>query len=203
MTINLQKGQRISLSKEAPGLKKMMCGLGWDVAKRSGGGMFGMFGQTQDIDLDASVILLGANGKLYGRELPDTLVYFGNLTHKSGSIHHHGDNLTGDGDGDDECISVDLQRVPADVHKLVFTVNIYQCRDRNQNFGMISNAFVRLVDESSGKELMRYDLSGKDFSNATGLILAEMYRHGDEWKVAAMGEAVVVDGLSQLVSKYV
>ncbi len=128
MAINLEKGQRISLSKEAPGLTRLMCGLGWDVAKRSGGGLFGAFSNTQDCDLDASVICLNGEDKIQDKA---NVVYFGNLSHKSGAITHLGDNLTGTGDGDDEQIIVDLARIPQDIQKLVFTVNIYQCKTRN------------------------------------------------------------------------
>ena len=133
MGINLQKGQRISLSKEAPGLKKLMCGLGWDVVKHSGGGLFGAFSNTSNCDLDASVICLNQDGKV--RNLAD-VIYFKNLSHKSGAITHLGDNLTGAGDGDDEQILVDLSQLPPEIKQLVFTVNIYDCVNRKQDFSL-------------------------------------------------------------------
>ncbi len=201
MGISLQKGQRISLSKEAPGLTKLMCGLGWDVAKRSGGGFFSNFGGGgHDYDLDAFVICLDANGKLTHKE---NIVYFGNLQHCSGTICHQGDNLTGAGDGDDEVIIVDLPLVPEEISKLVFVVNIYESIARKQDFGQIENAFVRLVNMANNKELARYNLSGKEYMGMTGMILAEVYRHNNEWKMAAIGNGVTVNGIEELVQSYV
>lgn len=200
MAINLQKGQRISLTKEAPNLTKLMCGLGWDLVKRSGGGFFSNFGGGgHDYDLDASVLCLNANSKLTDKE---NIVYFGNLRHYSGTICHQGDNLTGAGDGDDEVITVNLPLVPAEISKLVFVVNIYQAFDRKQDFGQVENAFVRLVNMANNKELARYDLSGKEYKGMTGMILAEVYRHNNEWKMAAIGNGVRVDGLGELVQSY-
>lgn len=200
MAITLQKGQRISLSKEAPGLTKLTCGLGWDVAKRSGGGFFSNFSSSsQDYDLDASVICLDANNKLTDNK---NVVYFGNLRHSSGAITHQGDNLTGAGDGDDEVIIVDLPRIPTQIAKLVFVVNIYQCIERKQDFGQVENAFVRLVNSSNHKELARYNLSGKEYTGMTGMILAEVYRHNNEWKMAAIGNGVNVNGLGELIKSY-
>ncbi|MEH2461886.1 TerD family protein [Nostoc sp.] len=199
MAISLQKGQRISLSKEAPGLSKMMCGLGWDVAKRSGGGFFKNFGGGQDYDLDASVICLDANDKLTAKE---NIIYFGNLQHLSGAITHTGDNLTGAGDGDDEVIIVDLPRIPTEIVKLLFVVNIYDSIARKQDFSQIENAFVRLVNAANNKELARYNLSGKEYLGMTGMVLAEVYRHNDDWKMAAIGNGVNVNGLGELASSY-
>lgn len=199
MGINLQKGQRISLSKEAPGLKKILCGLGWDVAKSSGGGLFGAFGANKDFDLDSSVICLDGNDKLSGSK---DIIYFGNLSHGSGAITHLGDNLTGAGAGDDEQIIVDLDRIPSTLAKLVFTVNIYECRARQQDFGMVKNAFVRVVDLSTNKELAKYNLSGNEYQGATGTIVAEIYRHNTEWKMAAIGDGIRVDGIKELVKSY-
>ncbi len=198
MAINLQKGQRISLSKEAPGLTKIMCGLGWDVAKQSGG-LFGAFNNTQDCDLDASVICLNQEGKISDKA---NVIYFGNLSHKSGAITHLGDNLTGAGAGDDEQIIVDLARLPQDVEKLVFTVNIYQCMTRKQDFSLIKNAFVRLVNTSNNQELARYDLSGAEYKGMTGMIMAEIYNRNNEWKMAAIGDGVKANGLEELVKTY-
>lgn len=199
MGINLQKGQRISLSKEAPGLTKLMCGLGWDVIKRSGGGLFGAFSNTQDCDLDASVFCLDRNGKI--RDIAN-VIYFGNLSHRSGAITHLGDNLTGAGEGDDEQIIVDLSRLPKEIEKLVFTVNIYQCIARKQDFSQVKNAFVRLVNLSNNKELAKYNLSGSQYQGMTGMIMAEIYNHNNEWKMAAVGNSVKANGLEELVRAY-
>lgn len=200
MAISLQKGQRISLSKEASGLSKMMCGLGWDVAKRSGGGFFSNFGGGgKDYDLDASVICLDVNGKLTAKE---NIIFFGNLQHLSGAITHTGDNLTGAGDGDGEVIIVDLPRVPAEIVKLLFVVNIYDSIARKQDFSQIENAFVRLVNAANNKELARYNLSGKEYLGMTGMVLAEVYRHNDDWKMAAIGNGVNVNGIGELASSY-
>lgn len=201
MGISLQRGQRISLSKEAPGLTKLMCGLGWDVAKQSGGGFFSNFGGGgQDYDLDASVICLDANGKFTDTK---NMVYFGNLKHPSGAIIHQGDNLTGAGDGDDEVIIVDLPRIPSQIAKLIFVVNIYECIARKQDFAQVQNAFVRLVNMSNNKELARYNLSGREYAGMAGMILAEVYRHNDEWKMAALGNGTNVNGLGEIVKSYI
>jgi tellurium resistance protein TerD len=198
MAINLQKGQRISLSKEAPGLTKLMCGLGWDVSKQ-GGGIFGAFSSTQNCDLDASVICLNSNDKWTNQA---NVVYFGNLSHSSGAITHLGDNLTGAGDGDDEQILIDLSRLPADITKLVFTVNIYNCVARKQDFAQVKNAFVRLVNVSNNQELARYNLSGTEYTGMTGMIMAEIYNHNNEWKMAAIGNGINVNGLGELLKTY-
>jgi len=197
MAINLQKGQRISLSKEAPGLTKLMCGLGWDVSKQ-GGGIFGA-SSTQNCDLDASVICLNSNDKWTNQA---NVVYFGNLSHSSGAITHLGDNLTGAGDGDDEQILIDLSRLPADITKLVFTVNIYNCVARKQDFAQVKNAFVRLVNVSNNQELARYNLSGTEYTGMTGMIMAEIYNHNNEWKMAAIGNGINVNGLGELLKTY-
>jgi tellurium resistance protein TerD len=200
MSISLQKGQRISLSKESPGLTRLICGLGWDVAQRSGGGFFSKFGNNQEeCDLDASIICLNASGKLTDQK---NIIYFGNLQHPSGSIVHQGDNRDGAGDGDDEVIVVNLPTIPTDIEKLVFVVNIYDCAKRKQDFGQIQNAFVRLVDASTKKELARYELSGKEYVGMTGMVMAEVYRHNQEWKMAAIGNGANVNGLGELVQSY-
>lgn len=200
MGINLEKGQRISLSKEAPGLEKLMCGLGWDVVKRSGGGLFGAFSSTPNCDLDASVICLDKDGKIRD---PANVIYFGNLGHKSGAITHLGDNLTGAGDGDDEQILVDLSQLPPEINKLVFTVNIYECVARRQDFSIVKNAFVRLVNTSSNQELAKYNLSGSEYQGMTRMIMAEIYNHHNEWKMAAIGNGVKANGLKELMQAYV
>lgn len=200
MSISLKKGQRISLSKEAPGLTKLMCGLGWDVAqKKSGGGLFGGLGRSQEFDLDSTVLCLGADNKLAGKK---DIVYFGNLKHPSESITHLGDNLTGAGEGDDEVILVDLAKIPPQISRLVFVVTIYQAVKRKQDFGQVENAFVRLVNQANNQELARYDLSGNDYAQMTAMTLAEVYRHQDEWKMAAVGNGFQVEGLQDIVAKY-
>lgn len=198
MAINLEKGQRISLAKEAPGLTKLMCGLGWDLAKRSGS-VFAAFGNAQNYDLDSSVICLNGNGKLTDVA---NVVYFGNLSHRSGAVTHLGDNLTGAGDGDDEQILIDLAQMPTEITKLVFLVNIYNCIERKQDFGQVQNAFVRLVDQSNNKELARYNLSGQEYKGMTGMIMAEIYKHNNEWKMAAIGNGVSVNGLKEIMKSY-
>lgn len=174
MGISLQKGQKIDLTKGNPGLTKIIVGLGWDTNKYSGG---------SDFDLDASVFLLDKNGRAGGIE---DFIYYNNLVGGSGAVTHTGDNLTGDGEGDDEQIIVDLSQVPAHVEKLAFTVTIHEAVQRSQNFGQVSNAFVRVVNESNGQEVLRYDL-GEDFSVETALVVCELYRHQGEWKFNAIG----------------
>jgi len=174
MAVNLQKGQKISLEKEVGGaLSSVVMGLGWDVAKKKG--LFG-FGRNQEIDLDASCFMFDDNNR------PVDLVYFGHLRSNDGSIQHSGDNRTGAGDGDDEQIAVNLARVPANIKSLVFTVNNYT----GQDFSQVENAYCRLVDGQSGKEIARYDLSAQGSHNAQ--IMAKLYRHNGEWKMHAIGE---------------
>lgn len=201
MSISLRKGQRISLSKEAPGLTRLICGLGWDVVQQSGGGFFSKLGKKEEeCDLDASIICLNSANKLIDSK---NIVYFGNLQHPSGSIVHQGDNRDGAGDGDDEVIVVNLPAIPMEIEKLVFVVNIYDCKTRKQDFVQIKNAFVRLVDASTNKELARYDLSGTEYVGMTGMVMAEVYRHNQEWKMAAIGNGVSVNGIGEMVQAYV
>lgn len=191
MSINLQKGQKINLSKEGGGLKKIMVGLGWDEVRQSGGGFLKtLFSAPQaDIDCDASAVLCGADGKIVSTDTKQSVVYFGNLRHPSGAIIHQGDNLTGAGEGDDEQIMVDISKLPSDVFKVVFTVNIYDARRKNQHFGMIENAFIRLVDMEKRQEICRFNLS-ENYNNMTGLVVGEIYRKGNEWKFNAIGQPV-------------
>jgi len=200
MGINLQKGQRISLTKDNPSLKKTMVGLGWDPVKQHSKGLLGsLFGGAQaEIDCDASVFMLDANDKLKSKE---NIVYFGNLKSKCGSVQHMGDNLTGGGDGDDEQIMVDLSMVPQNIAKLVFVVNIYAAAQRKQHFGMIENAFIRLVNVSDNKEMIRFNLS-EEYSGKTGLYVAEIYRNNGEWKFIAVGEGDTSTGLNEMSKKY-
>ncbi|KLU66841.1 MULTISPECIES: TerD family protein [Desulfosporosinus] len=199
--INLQKGQKIDLTKGNPGLAKIMVGLGWDeVAKTKSGGFLGnlLGSKPAEIDCDASALLLDANDKLTSK---DRLVYFGNLQSVDKSVKHSGDNLTGGGEGDDEQIHVDLSRVPGEVHKIVFVVNIYDCVRRRQDFGHIANAFIRVVNSSNEQELCRFNLT-EDYSGKTSLIVAEVYRHSGEWKFAAIGEATRDASLSEIIRRY-
>jgi stress response protein SCP2 len=196
MSINLKKGDRISLKKEAPSLTRVMCGLGWDVGKSSGG-FLGIFGQGQNFDLDSSVVCLDDKNRLKSKQ---DLIYFGNLRHKSGAVKHLGDNLTGQGTGDDEQIVVDLPNIPPEISKLVFVVNIYNCLERKQDFSKVNNAFVRLVDMSNNREIARYNLSGAMYQGNTGMIMAELYREEDEWKLEAIGKGITIKGLEELVS---
>ncbi|MDD1514215.1 TerD family protein [Priestia megaterium] len=196
MAINLQKGQKIDLTKGREGLSSITVGLGWDpVKKRS---FFGFGGNGPSIDCDASVLMLNSNNKLVSNS---AVVYFGNRHSNCGSVKHSGDNLTGAGEGDDEQIFVDLKKVPGNVHKLVFVVNIYQCVERNQDFGMIKNAFIRVVDSAKNEELVYFNLS-EDHSGATALFAGEIYRDGNEWKFSATGDATRDTGLGEIANKY-
>ena len=188
MPVSLQKGQKVSLTKGNPGLKKVVVGLGWDVNQFDTGG---------DFDLDAAAFLLTDSGKVSRQE---DFIYFGNLTHPSGSVQHMGDNLTGAGEGDDEQIRVDLSKVPEHITKIAFTVTIYDSDVRRQNFGQVSNAFIRIVDEATGTELIHYDL-GEDFSIETAVVVGELYRHNGEWKFNAIGSGFQ-GGLAALCAHY-
>ena len=174
MAISLTKGQKVDLTKGNPGLSKLLIGLGWDVNRFDSGSAF---------DLDAAAFLLDSNGKV---TIDSDFVFYNNLTHSSGSVQHLGDNLTGAGEGDDEEIKVDLTRVPANINRIAFTVTIHDAESRKQNFGQVSNAFIRVVDEVKNQELIRYDL-GEDFSIETAVVVGELYRQGNEWKFNAMG----------------
>ncbi|MCM1992828.1 TerD family protein [Oceanirhabdus seepicola] len=201
MAISLQKGQRISLTKEDKNLSKIMVGLGWDPVKNAGnkgvfGGLFG--GSQNDVDCDASVIMLDESNKIRGKE---NIIYFGNLKSKCASVNHMGDNLTGDGDGDDEQIMIDLSRVPREIHKLVFVVNIYACVKRKQHFGMIQNAYIRIMNTANSKEMVRFNLTD-NYSGKTALFVGEIYRHGDEWKFAATGEGDNSTGLKEMINRF-
>ncbi len=174
MPINLSKGQKVDLTKGNPGLKDILVGLGWDV---------NAFDSGSDFDLDAAAFMLGADGQCPSDQ---EFVFYGNLTHTSGAVNHMGDNLTGAGDGDDEQIRIDLSKVPANIEKIAFTVTIYEAEARCQNFGQVSNAYIHLMDESNGTELIRYDL-GEDFSIETAVVVGELYRNNGEWKFNAIG----------------
>ncbi|MFI6770908.1 TerD family protein [Streptomyces sp. NPDC050355] len=173
MTVTLAKGGNVSLSKAAPNLTQIMVGLGWDARSTTGA----------PFDLDASALLCHS-----GRVLGDQyFVFYNNLKSPEGSVEHTGDNLTGEGDGDDESILVDLSQVPEQVDKIVFPVSIHEADLRGQSFGQVSNAFIRIVNQADGSELARYDLS-EDASSETAMIFGEVYRHSGEWKFRAVGQ---------------
>ena len=199
MSVSLKKGQKVSLSKnssgQSTGLSKVVVGLGWDESSRNSGGLFGSRGPA--FDCDASAFLL-RGGKL--QNIRD-IVYFGNLRHASGTVQHMGDNLTGAGDGDDEQIVIDLDRVPADIDRIVLVVNIYQAVQRRQSFGMIRNAFIRIVDARNNVEFLKYNLTD-DYSGMTAMIFGEVYRYNGEWKFNAIGQGTTDSGLKELAARY-
>lgn len=188
MAISLQKGQKVDLTKTNPGLTKVLVGLGWDTNKYDGG---------NDFDLDSAAFLLGENGKASGES---DFVFYNNTTGGEGSVVHLGDNRTGEGEGDDEQVTVDLSKVPAGIFKVTFTVTIHDAEARKQNFGQVSNAFIRIMDEAGAQELIRYDL-GEDFSVETAVVIGELYRHGSEWKFNAIGSGFQ-GGLAALCSNF-
>lgn len=188
MAISLSKGQKVDLTKGNPGLTNIIVGLGWDTNKYDGG---------QDFDLDSSVFLLDGAGKCASEQ---DFIFFNNLQGGAGSVVHMGDNLTGEGAGDDEVIKIDLPNVPATIEKVAFTITIHDAEARAQNFGQVSNSYVRIVDEATGTELIRYDL-GEDFSIETAIVVGELYRHNGEWKFNAIGSGYQ-GGLASLVHDY-
>ncbi len=174
MALSLSKGGNLSLTKADPGLTKILVGLGWDARSTSGG----------DVDLDASAFLLGATGKVRS---DGDFIFYNQLTSADGSVEHTGDNRTGEGDGDDEAVKVDLARVPQDVSRIIFPVTIHDADSRRQNFGMVKGAFIRVVNGDTNVEVARYDLS-EDASTETAMIFGEVYRNGAEWKFRAVGQ---------------
>ena len=201
MGVNLQKGQKVDLTKGNAGLSRIMVGLGWDpVIQSKGGGILGgLFGggKSEEYDLDASVFLLDENDKIMSNK---DIIYFGNLKSQCGSIQHTGDNLTGSGDGDDEQIIVELNQVPERISKIVFVVNIYDCIKRKQDFGQIENAFIRIVDHN-GTEIIKYNLTD-NYSGKTALVTGEIYRHDGEWKFAAIGEGTNDMSITDMSKRY-
>ncbi|MBN3834654.1 TerD family protein [Burkholderia sp. Ac-20344] len=187
MALTLQKGGNLSLSKTDPSLTRILVGLGWDPRATDGA----------EFDLDASAFLLGANGKVRGEA---DFIFYNQLRSQDGSVEHTGDNRTGAGDGDDEVLKVDLSRVPADIDKIAFTVTIHDAEARKQNFGQVSNSFIRVVNEMSGAEVVRYDLA-EDASTETAMIFAELYRSNGEWKFRAVGQGYA-GGLRALANGY-
>jgi tellurium resistance protein TerD len=187
MGISLSKGGNISLTKSEPGLKRIMIGLGWDARSTDG----------KDFDLDASAFLLTGSGKVRGDH---DFIFYNQLKSADGSVEHTGDNLTGAGDGDDESIMVDLMKVPAEVDRIAVAVTIHDADARSQNFGMVSNAFIRVVNAETNNEVTRYDLS-EDASVETAMIFGEVYRHGTDWKFRAVGQGYK-GGLGPLASSF-
>ncbi|MBZ9687000.1 TerD family protein [Clostridium estertheticum] len=197
MTINLKKGQKVDLTKGNSGISKIVVGLGWDaVASSAGGGLFKK--KASDIDCDASVLMINSDGKLKGIE---NVIYFGNLESRCGGVVHTGDNRTGDGNGDDEQILIDLSKISEGVDKLVFVVNIYDCIKRNQDFGQIQNAYIRIVNTTDNTELLKYNLS-ESYAGKTSLITGDIYRHNNEWKFSAIGEGTNEGSLTGLIERY-
>lgn len=188
MAITLVKGQKIDLTKGNPSLKKVIIGLGWDTNRYSGGHSF---------DLDSSVFLVGSNGRTNHDE---DFIFYNNLESRNKAVIHAGDNRTGEGDGDDEQIILEFDKMPADVERMAVAVTIYEAMERGQNFGQVSNAYVRVLDEATGTELVRYDL-GEDFSIETALVVCEIYRHNGEWKFSAVGSGFQ-GGLAALCKNY-
>ena len=196
MSISLKKGQKVSLTKDNPNLIKIIVALGWDTNEYDGGYQF---------DLDASLFLLNNKNKIrkYKDEhgmWQDDIVFYNRLIGGDKSIIHSGDNLTGAGEGDDEVITVDLTKIPADVDKISFTVTIHDAKERNQNFGQVSNAYIRVIDESNNKELLKYDLT-EEYSVETAMVVGELYRYNTEWKFTAVGSGYQ-GGLEALCRSY-
>lgn len=187
MAVSLSKGGNVSLSKEAPGLKAVRVGLGWDTRVTDGSGF----------DLDASVFVLNEGGKV--RSDAD-FIFYNNKVGADGAVEHQGDNTTGEGDGDDETVVVGLDKLPADVQKMSFAVTIHEAEGRKQNFGMVSNAFIRVLNNDGGTEIARYDLS-EDASTETAMIFGELYRNGAEWKFKAIGQGFA-GGLGPLARSF-
>jgi len=187
MSVSLSKGGNVSLSKEAPGLTNILVGLGWDARSTDGA----------DFDLDASAIMLNSTDKAASDQ---HFIFFNNLKSPDGSLEHTGDNLTGEGEGDDEALKVNLAGVPADIEKIVFPVSIYEGETRSQSFGQVRNAFIRIVNDSNNTEIARYDLS-EDASTETAMVFGEVYRNGAEWKFRAVGQGWAT-GLAGIAKDY-
>lgn len=201
MSVSLKKGQKVDLTKGNAGLNQIIVGLGWDEAEQNGnsilGGLFNGKPKKQNIDCDASAILC-KNGRCVNKK---DVVYFGNLRHPSNAIRHMGDNLTGAGDGDDEQIMVELNKISSEYDKIVFVVNIYQAIARCQDFGMIKNAFIRIVDARTNTELCRYNLS-ENYNGMYAMIFGEVYRRDNEWKFNAIGQGTQDGKLEELVRRF-
>ncbi len=201
MAISLKKGQKIDLSKkDGSKLTNILVGLGWQQVQQSGG-LLGMLKHKQDVDIDASVILTGADGKIVTN---DDVIFYNHKDHPSGCVHHCGDNLVGgkmDGLDDSEQIQVDLTRVPPQIERLVFVVSIYDCVKRNQHFGMVRDAYIRIVDNDKKEAIASYNLT-EDYSGMTSLIVGEIYRRDGNWKFNAIGQPGKDTGISELARRY-
>ncbi len=201
MSVNLVKGQKVNLQKDnGSQLRKVIIGLGWDAAQpKKAGGLAGLFGATkvQNIDCDASAFVC-QNGKLTGNS---DIVYFGNLNHVTGAVQHMGDNLTGNGTGDDEQIIVELQQLPQSYDKIIFVVNIYQAQSRNQHFGMIQNAYIRIIDADTNQEMCKYNLSDS-YDGMTAMIFGEIYRNQGQWKFSAVGQGTTDNDIKSLANRF-
>jgi tellurium resistance protein TerD len=187
MAVNLSKGGRVNLEKEAPGLQTVLLGLGWDVKKADGA----------DFDLDASLLMLDANDKATGES---AFIFYNNKTSACGSVVHQGDNKTGEGDGDDEVLIIELPKIPENVNKMVIAVTIHEANTRNQNFGLVDNAFIRVANNANNEDIARYDLT-EDYSTETSLIFGELYRKEGDWRFAAKGDGFA-GGLSAYLASY-
>ena len=190
MPISLKKGQKVSLTKENPGLKNVVVGIGWDINAFDTGG---------DFDLDAAAFCLTDSGKVSDQK---DFVFYGNLTHPSGAIQHMGDNLTGEGEGDDEQIMVDLASLPSQYDKIIVVVNIYQAAQRRQHFGMIRNAFIRICDEETNQEILKYNLS-ENYNGMTAMVFGELYRYNGTWTFNAIGQATQYTSVGDLAKRFV
>ncbi|MBR4320597.1 MAG: TerD family protein [Oscillospiraceae bacterium] len=201
MSVNLVKGQKVNLQKsDGSTLKNVIVGLGWDAAQpQKSGGLAGLFGATKtvNIDCDASAFVC-QNEHLVSNS---DIVYFGKLTHASGAVQHMGDNLTGDGAGDDEQIIVHLTKLPQNYDKIIFVVNIYQAQARNQHFGMIQNAYIRIIDADTNQEMCKYNLSD-NYNGMTAMIFGEIYRSNGQWKFSAVGQGTTDNDIKSLASRY-
>ncbi|MDM1247260.1 TerD family protein [Acinetobacter sichuanensis] len=187
MAITLNKGGNLSLSKTDPSLSQVLVGLGWDARATDGA----------DFDLDASAFLLGANDKVRGEH---DFIFYNQTRSPEGSVEHTGDNRTGDGDGDDESVKINLGLVPADIQKIAITVTIHDAEQRGQNFGQVQNAFIRIVNDQSQVEIVRFDLN-EDYSTETAMVFGELYRHNGEWKFRAVGQGYA-GGLRAMCHQY-
>lgn len=198
MAVNLSKGEHVNLTKSVPSLREVTVALGWDMAERG-----------YSVDCDSSVFLLReSKSGLFGRKSQtprlldhDDIVYYGNKRHRNGCVIHHGDNLTGAGDGDDEQISVDLANMPSDVSSVVVAINIYDCVSRRQHFGMIRNCYARIIDDNTGTEICRYNLSS-DYNKKTAVVIGTLDRHNDGWVFNAVGEGYNDDSIGALAHRY-
>lgn len=197
MAVSLKKGEKVNLSKAVERLAKVTVGLGWDMATRG-----------SNIDCDASVFALRTKKTgFFGRTTEKLcnskdIVYYGNKMHSSGCIKHHGDNLTGEGDGDDEQITINLKDMPEDITRIVVVINIYACRSRGQHFGMIKNCFARVVDNGTNQEICRYNLSNGEYDKETAMVVCELYRENGEWNFEAIGKGTRDGDIPSLAKRY-